>query len=119
MIKWRIYYSDGSVFDNSMGAPEDAPGRDIQVIGEADESVGWTTQTKADFYVFDVPFFGGWMGVDHFGLFDYLSRPGLKIVKFGRMLTHAEYSSVLQRALNDPDAHRKSAWRDGEPGTDL
>lgn len=25
MIKWRVYYEDGSTFDNTQGEPEDAP----------------------------------------------------------------------------------------------
>lgn len=116
MIDWRIYYGDGSTFDSSMGAPADAPGLDVQIVAEASELLGRELIHGYDYYVYDAALFDGWTSVDLFGLWDYLSKPGAKVVKFGRMVRHETFSATLARALDDPDLPPKSAYRDAGKG---
>lgn len=80
-VIWKIYYGDGSVFSNKDGLPENAPALNVQAVTCSPEV---------------------WMGGDIFGLFDYLSQPGKKIVKFGRMVTNAEFDRAVTLARNDP-----------------
>lgn len=110
-MDWRIYYGDGSTFSDQDGKPEDAPCRNVQAIAQVAPDVGWYLCRSDDFYAYLEK---GWQGLDSFGLWDYLAEPGLKIVKFGRTLHYPDYEEVLNKALNDPDLPRKSAWRKEE-----
>lgn len=111
MIIWRIYYSDGTHYDNLSGGPEDAPARDVQVVAVADYKVGVYFLTGHDYYIFQD---GVWFGVDRFGLFDYLIEPGWKRVLFGRTIRSAEYDMIVRAALADPDLPHKSSHLVGE-----
>lgn len=83
MIHWRIYYSDGSFFDNTMGGPSDAPAVDVQAI-----------VCEPDL----------WHGGDIFGLYDYLIRSGKnKVVRFGRLISNENYNEVAYKARHDLD----------------
>ena len=106
MAEWRVYYGSGASFDSTQGPPETAPCVDVQAIVQADPSVGRHVLTRFDFYWRDR---NEWFGGDLFGLWDYLARPGLKIVKFGRALPNDRYQEIMRRANNDPDLPRKSA----------
>lgn len=111
MITWRIYYEDGSVFDDAQGAPEMAPGVGVQVIAQADPLVGRVLLHGGDALAGGYFWYHGgqWFHGDVFGLFDYLSRPGAKVVKFGRSVLDASFRAALQRTANDPDLPMKSA----------
>lgn len=106
MLRWRAYYDDGSLFDSSQGEPQDAPALGIQAIVQPDPDVGRTVQWGKDYYWW---LGDRWDGGDLFGLFDYLSRPGLKIVRFGRSMSNAAFRAVYARAAADSDFPRKSA----------
>jgi hypothetical protein len=95
---WRIYYSDGTVYDGDR-----PPARDVQVILQHDED-GPYFQSGSDYYI---RLGDRWQGVDIFGLFDYLLDSGL--VLFGRTITRKEYDAAYQRAKVD-----KNTWRPGE-----
>jgi hypothetical protein len=81
VIRWKIYYGDGTTFSNRDGLPENAPALNVQAVTCCPEV---------------------WMGGDIFGLFDYLSQSGKKIVKFGRMVSNVEYTEAVNFARNDP-----------------
>lgn len=104
---WRIYYDDGSTFD---GPLENAPGQGVIVIAQSDDEVGKEILHRKDFYYFE----GRWFGCDLYGLFDYLSRPGLKKVVAGRNTTHPNYHALMDRARVDPDLPYKTARLTGE-----
>jgi len=108
-MDWRITYSDGSTFSSDDGSPADAPGRGVVLIAQADERVGRRIARSMDYYVYDVERFGGWQGVDNYGLWDYLSDPGLKIVKFGRWVPNDQWERLLIAAQNEPGLPPKSA----------
>lgn len=113
MIDWRIYYGDGSTVTSADCAPEDVPKRNVQCIVRPDEDAGRLVERENDNYVWDYSR-NNWKGVDQFGLYDYLIEPGVKIVLFGRTISEAEYSAILERATSDPDLPPKSAWRKTE-----
>ena len=98
-MKYRIYYGDGSDSENVITSA-----RDVQVILQIDPERGPYFQSGNDYYV-DRD--GVWIGVDIFGLFDYLMDSGL--VLFGRTIRNEEYSAIFQRAKAD-----KKSWLPGE-----
>jgi len=106
-MDWKIYYEDGTTFSDSDGKPEEAPARGVQIIMQAEPHLGREILRATDFYIRKNE---QWFAVDHFGLFDYLSNPGLKTVKFGRYIPNDEYARVLADAVADPDFPPKSAW---------
>ena len=108
-IKWKIYYGDGSTFTDGDGLPQDAPCRNIQVIAQVSDVVGQTIIRNTDFYIFSEEL-GGWEGVDNYGLWDYLSDPGLKIVKFGRIVTNQRWYELQTVVKNDDYLPPKTAW---------
>jgi hypothetical protein len=109
MMKWRVYYGDGSTFSNEDGDPSEAPALNVQIIIVRDDDphsqLGRYAVHKFDFYWWDDP---DWFGGELFGLFDYLSRPGHKRVLFGRTVGNADFQAIVDRALADPDFIRKS-----------
>ena len=109
-VNWRIYYSDGSIFDNSMGDPNHAPPWDIQVIAQINEAVGRHLSSQADYYLF---IDGKWVGVDFVGLVDYLANV-LGIVKVGRQIDRKRFREILDKSQHDPDFPKKSGWLQDE-----
>ena len=97
-LDWRIYYDNGAIFSNTDGAPEDAPSGGVMCIAWYDDDNRRRLAHESDYYRFED---GRWYGSDLFGLWDYLSRPGLKIVKFGRMVGDLQYRAVMGTAMND------------------
>ena len=98
MAKWRLYYGDGTTWSPMDGTPEEAPGCNVMCVAYYDDDNRRKLAHSADYYWFDA---GRWMGGDLFGLWDYLSRPGFKIVKFGRMIGDVNYRHVMGVATND------------------
>ena len=107
-MKWRIFYVDDGTFSNRDGEPADAPGGGVLAIAQEDATVGVLIHRGNDFYCFSEEF-GGWAGMDHFGLAQYLMRPGFKVIKLGEVMDTARYSEVLKAIRDDPNLPRKSA----------
>jgi hypothetical protein len=110
MLQWRIYYGDGSTFSSEDGEPQNAPCRNVICIVEANDDLGRYIVHRRDYYWWSEAWYGG----DIFGLFDYLSDAGYKVVKFGRTLPNAAYRAIYHEAVHDPDFPRKSAWNSEE-----
>lgn len=113
-MRWAIYYSDGSRFTSDDGGPEDAPGASVLGIGQEDttpeaHNVGAVAHSGDHFYAFDVGLYGGWYGLDYFGLAQYLARPGLKVVKLGESTATERYRDFLAALREDPMMPEKSA----------
>lgn len=114
-LEWRIYYDDGSTFDNLEGGPADAPALGVIAVTSIDAEVGFWTARSADYYCYDPDRFTPyWEGVDIFGMWDYLALPGMKRVLFGRTIPNREYEKILHRAMHDPDFPPKQGWRPNE-----
>lgn len=111
MIAWKIYYDDGSTYSNLDGSMDSAPKLGVQVIVYVDSEVGRVVLSMRDYYWLAAY---GWDGGDLFGLFDYLSSSGLKLILFGRAVRTPRYRQILAQALADPDFPPKSAWYDWE-----
>lgn len=110
-MNWRVYFGDGSTVADV--DPWTVPGLDVQAIVQADEDVGRYVLHGHDFYWWE-PEEGQWFGGDHFGLWDYLARPGPRKVVFARSLSNVAYKAILSRALSDPGFPVKSARLVGE-----
>jgi len=110
-VRWRIWYGDGSCYSDRDGSPFDAPALDVQVIVQVDPQTGRYNQSGSDYYVWDGE---TWRGVDIFGLFDYLIRPGARTVKFWRTIPNEQYRHINNLAEADPDFPPRSAYRPGE-----
>ena len=109
----RIYYQGGQIWDSREAQPGPCPlcgqpgqvlrppeARGVQVILEASGAVGWAMQSGSDYYVrAPGPSGGPWLGVDIFGLFDWLLSSGLFLA--GRTITNAEYQAIYQQAKAD------------------
>lgn len=104
MAAWIIYYSNGDSFSSDDGSPDEAPSLDIQVISQADESVGRKLLIHKDYYWYEN---NRWYGGELFGLYDYLVRSGR--AKFGRYVTDEVFNESLKQARNDPRLPLKSA----------
>ena len=105
-MSWRVYYDDGE-FSSGDGPLEAVPTLGVQVIVKRDtadpiDNVGRRVLDRADYYWWDSDV-QEWYGGDTFGLFDYLQRPGLKKVLFGRSISTERFIAIRNRALADPD----------------
>lgn len=90
-MRYRIYYGDGSTSEDEVTSA-----RDVQVILQIDPTRGPYFQTGSDYYIWRD---NAWMGVDHFGLYDFLLDSGL--VLFGRTIKNEEYQQIYQKAKGD------------------
>ena len=98
MPLFRIYYDDENIYD---GPPEEAPRLGVQAIVQFTEHEGRSVYSGEDYYWWDDD--GTWRGGDLFGLFDYLIRPGYKLVLFGRLIHNAKYKEILDLAHKDSE----------------
>lgn len=108
-MEWRVYYDDGSTFDSDDGSVQDVPALGVQAVvchdRCPDSATGRMVAHRFDFYWYEGP---EWFGGDLFGLFDYLVRPGMKKVVFGRsMAVTSEHQRIIDRACGDPDFVRR------------
>ncbi len=67
---WQIIYADGTTFSDQDGNPEDAPGWGVLAVAQKDELVNAQIHHGSDFYCYAEQF-GGWAGLDYFGLAQY------------------------------------------------
>ena len=112
-MRWRIYYGDGSTFDDTAGEPNDAPAHGVVAVVYPDLEVGRFVLHQWDWYYCKN---GEWWGSDTFGLLDQMMHfaPQITAIKQGRTFTNPEYRTVLGRAIGDPDFPPKSARTRGE-----
>jgi hypothetical protein len=107
-MKWKIFYIDGTSFSNEEGNPEDAPGSGLAAIAQEDGVVGVAIHYGQDFYCFGEQY-KGWVGMDYFGLGQYLAKPGFKIIKLGEAMDTVGYRELLAKIKVDPTLPNKSA----------
>ena len=97
MVRWRIYYGDRTTFSDLEGPPENAPCTNVTVIAYYDADNRRRLCHGNDYYWFDAY----WHGGDLFGLWDYLARPGAKVVKFGRSIGDLAWRKIMSKADHD------------------
>lgn len=119
MLRWKIWYDDGTAYSDADGPPESAPCFGVLVIAQADHDVGRELLCRKHFYYWErdrwwpcgdlhAPGDGG------FGLYDYLARPGWRKVVAGRNAEHSVFSAIFERARLDSELPVKSALLPGE-----
>lgn len=108
---WRVYYDDGTTGDSTNFSPEIVPALGVLCVVQPDPDTGRHRLSKVDYYWFENE---EWWGGDLFGLFDYLTRPGLKVVKFGRTVDNETFRRIMAIADADPDFPARSGWKAGE-----
>jgi hypothetical protein len=112
-MTYRIYYSDGSVFEGEPG--DTPPARGVQVIVQEQEQIGWHTQAKCPWYVWREEQ-GRWVGIEtHDGLWDFLLDTGL--VLFGRTMIGQDFYDIMNKAVKDL-GEEKTGWFDDEERLD-
>lgn len=88
---------------------------DVQLIIVIDKDHGWRTIAKNDYYIWDDVGDGfTWTGVDIFGLWNYLYRPGCKKVLFGRTISHDLFNLIFTTAQKDTRLPEKTAFWEEE-----
>lgn len=107
-MRWKVFYVNGYSFSHVDGEPQDAPGGGVVAVVQEDDTVGVLVHRGTDFYVFD-EFYGGWYGLDVFGLTQYLMRPGLKIVKVAEAMSTQAFKQMMADIQADPNLPKKSA----------
>lgn len=112
MVSFIIYYDDGSEFagDGDHGITY-APGQGAIVVAQSDKDVGRELLHMKDFYCWE---YERWLGMDTYGLYDYLARPGWKKVLAGRTVPYRVYSAIFGRASTDDRLPSKNALLVGE-----
>ena len=108
-MRWTIVYSDGQQFTHADGAPEDAPGTGVLGIGQEEATVGVLAHSGEHFYVWDEEQYGGWYGLDYYGLAQYIARPGKKIIKMGESISTERFIDFLAALRENPLMPQKSA----------
>lgn len=107
-MNWRIYYADGTTFDDTQGEPADASGLGIIVIVQKhpDSREGSYLQHRADYYIWADQ---RWWACDLFRLWQYwfmqkYSHP--KVSLAGETIQNDLYLKIVQTAKNDKDFYR-------------
>lgn len=113
MFKWKIYYGDGTVYDQNQ-SPYHAPAVNVQAIALASKDHGYTIFSLVDYYWYEADA-DTWLGGDQIGYFDYMTRKGVKQVLFGRYITDENFQAIINRIVSDPDLPEKTGWFPNEP----
>ena len=121
MLKWRIYYSDGTTFDSNQGEPWEAPGRGIICIVQPDPSPMMqnvnTQVLRGHPYYWYHREWGYWLHSDRDGFIDQFNNDREDVVcalKMGRWADFVKYYKIIDRANNDPDFPKKSGVHKAE-----
>lgn len=109
-LQWRIYYSDGTTFDNLAGGPEDAPALGVMLIAQVDVMTGRYYQSGSDFYIW-LDEYERWLGVDTFGRLTYDVRPGWKRCLFGETVPNEQFRKIVKIADDDPDLPPRAGYQ--------
>jgi hypothetical protein len=113
LLKWKIYFADGSTFKNTEGEIQDIPSRGVVGIVNIDTVTGWTLQSKRNYYVLIEG--EEWWAVDHEGMILYLGdNLGSAAVLLGQLVSQKTWLKFFDRIKRDPELPNKSANRPEE-----
>jgi hypothetical protein len=103
MLKWRIYYDDGSTFDNLQGTADEAPPFGVQSVVQLTKAGSYRTPlTGLDYYVMLES--GEWVGSDLTGILDKLiNRIPFSGFLVGRWVELTVFHEVTHKAMQDRD----------------
>jgi hypothetical protein len=101
MLRWKIYYGDGTTFTNLQGSPDEAPVFDVQFIVQLCGEVR-DTLMNADYYIMLES--GMWVGCDMVGLLDRLiHRIPFSGTLVGRWIERDVYREMQLKVARDKD----------------
>ena len=95
---WRIYYADGSTFDDTQGKPEDAPATGVICILQNPPNHGWQLHRDKDYYLW---LGDEWVGVEPDGFWQYMFKSGYKFPLFGVNVPDDIYAEIIKRATDE------------------
>jgi hypothetical protein len=98
---WRIYYADGSTFDNIEGEWEDAPGDGVIAVVVTNPEYGRWVFQGCDFYL--KPEHAEPEDLDATNDINAQLRARCPWLKFGLGVTREEWKGILRRAIDDTD----------------
>ncbi len=103
MLQWRIYYDDGSTFDNLQGTEDKAPPFGVQCVVQLDaEGASRDRLQGPDYYIMTET--GRWIGCDLTGILDRLiNRIPFSGLLVGRWIELTAYHEVTHKAARDRD----------------
>jgi len=103
MLRWRIYYGDGSTFDNLQGSADEAPPFGVQFIVQlCDEDRYRDTLQRVDYFIMTET--GVWVGCDITGLLDRLiNRIPFSGLLVGRWIEHDAFMELQNAVARDTD----------------
>jgi len=119
MLSWRIYYGDGTTFDNTCGAPCNAPPLNCQcvvvntrasTVYRQLEDTGRMVLHGWDYCLYRSGI--GWFGLDNLiDLVDYIlfEVNNVEAVLKGRSISLTAFKDIYRRAWLDKDFPPKSA----------
>lgn len=99
-LLWRIYYADGSTFDSNQGSEKDAPTIGVICIKHFIENE-WRLSAFRDYYLWEVD--NEWWSADAPGFWQYMFKPGVKVVKFGTNIQDEPFEKIMAEARADTD----------------
>lgn len=103
MPDWKIYYGDGSSFDERQGSPLAAPAFGVICIVFPDDLVGRIILHRHDWYYW-LASEGRWSGGDIHGLLDrLLNNLEVAAVKQGRSVSNDTFRGIMRLADKDVD----------------
>jgi hypothetical protein len=102
MTRWRIYYDDGSTYDDAMGEPHQAPVAGFVCAVGYDETGTRYIMHGWDHYCWDKDA-AQWWGMDLMGVFDRLRRGLVYAYKEGRTVTKSRFRELMHAADQDPE----------------
>lgn len=100
MLRWRVYYSDGSTFSNSDGAFRDAPSDGVVCVNVVDRDFGKFTLNGLNFYYSQD---GAPDEIAHTNDIGPQLRARAPWIKHGLGVPREAWLDVLLTATNDPD----------------
>lgn len=108
-VYWRIYYVDGSSFDNTQGSVFDALWHGVVCIRCKDNKYNSVILNQWDFYYFDIDN-NTWQGSQSDFILLMLAKYPKRYValKFGETIPNEQYDHILTIAKCDPDFQQAS-----------
>lgn len=121
MIRWEIFYTDGTSISNEDMTPFAIPfprREGVQVIIQEDDDRVWRTLSGTDYYYWDDKGRGAkwWPCNDRTGLDFYLRHAGSKCVLFGEWIEPIDFRLVFNKAREKWGERGSFASDEQKPG---